>query len=147
SQAINNPFIRDFLEPGQDSSTVAQELLAHIYKRHVNRDSLFAKAGGQQEAFLGVLRRYVAELADILVHAVACDKQPDEILEEMFGDKRRRVDVTFDVGPAGEAVHVTGKLDYVFYDWRTTHNRIVDYKLTPADKPANDLFQVCLYAL
>jgi hypothetical protein len=38
-------------------------------------------------------------------------------------------------------------LDYVFYDWRTAHHRIIDYKLTPADRPADDLFQVCLYAL
>ncbi len=29
----------------------------------------------------------------------------------------------------------------------TAHQRIIDYKLTPADRPADDLFQVCLYAL
>ena len=59
-------------------------------------------------------------------------KPAGEILDQMFGDRRRRVDVTFQVGPAGEPVHVTGILDYVFYDWRTENHRIIDYKLTPA---------------
>ena len=55
--------------------------------------------------------------------------------------------MTFQVGPGGEPVHVTGILDYVFYDWRTADHRIIDYKLTPAGEPSNDLFQVALYAL
>ena len=55
--------------------------------------------------------------------------------------------MTFQVGPHGEPVRVTGILDYVFYDWRTAHHRIIDYKLTPAGEPSNDLFQVALYAL
>jgi DNA helicase HerA-like ATPase len=55
--------------------------------------------------------------------------------------------VTFQVGPHGEPVRVTGTLDYVFHDWRTAHHRVIDYKLTPAGDPSNDLFQVALYAL
>ena len=51
------------------------------------------------------------------------------------------------MGPNGEPVHVTGTLDYVFYDWRTERHRILDYKLTPGGQPTNDLFQVCVYAL
>ena len=74
-------------------------------------------------------------------------KPADEVLEQLFGDRRRRVDVTFQVGPAGEPVRVTGILDYVFYDWRTASHRILDYKLTTASEPGNDLFQVSLYAL
>ena len=89
----------------------------------------------------------MGELADIVAYARSRGKPAGEILDQMFGDRRRRVDVTFQVGPAGEPVHVTGILDYVFYDWRTENHRILDYKLTPAHQPSNDLFQVGLYAL
>ena len=87
------------------------------------------------------------ELAQIVAYARSRGKPAGEILDELFGDRRRRVEVTFPVGPAGEPVHVTGILDYVFYDWRTESHRILDYKLTPADQPTKDLFQVSLYAL
>jgi CRISPR/Cas system-associated exonuclease Cas4 (RecB family) len=146
-KAVANVAVRRILEAAVDSSALAQELLGHVYQHHVSRKALFKKSGPHQEAFLAALRRYFAELADILIHARALGKPLSEILEELFGDRRRRVDVTFEVGPAGEPVHVTGILDYVFYDWRTAHNRIIDYKLTAADKPTNDLFQVGIYAL
>lgn len=146
-QAATDPALRALLTAPADSAALAQGLLALIYRNHVKREALFQKSAVQQEAFLAALRRYVGELADILAHARACGKTTDEVLEEMFADRRRRVDVTFQVGPAGEEVHVSGLLDYVFYDWRTAHHRIIDYKLTPADRPADDLFQVCLYAL
>jgi CRISPR/Cas system-associated exonuclease Cas4 (RecB family) len=146
-QAARGPAVHALLTTSGDSETLAQGLLALIYRNHVKRETLFQKSAVQQEAFLAALRRYVGELADILAHARACGKTVDEVLEEMFADRRRRVDVTFQVGSAGEEVHVSGLLDYVFYDWRTAHHRIIDYKLTPADRPADDLFQVCLYAL
>jgi hypothetical protein len=146
-KAVADATVRRLLEAAVDSSALAQELLAHVYQHYFNRKALFKKSGPEQQAFLAALRRYFAELADILVHARALGKPLWEVLEELFGDRRRRVDVTFEVGPAGEPVHVTGILDYVFYDWRTAHNRIIDYKLTTADKPTNDLFQVGIYAL
>lgn len=146
-QAARDPVVRQALAAAAGAAGVSRKLLAHVYRDHVNRDLLFQKTGVQQQAFMAALKRYIDELADILTHAQSSGKAEAEILEEMFGDRRRRVDVTFDVGPAGEPVHVTGILDYVFYDWRTAHNRIIDYKLTVADKPTNDLFQVCLYAL
>lgn len=90
---------------------------------------------------------YIGELADIVGDALGRDKPAQEIIEQLFGDRRRRVDVTFQVGLKGEPVRVTGVLDYVFYDWRTAHQRVLDYKLTPASDPSNDLFQVALYAL
>lgn len=145
--AADDPAVRQAVGAAADAPGLAQALLAHVYRNHVNRDALVQKSAPQQQAFLGVLQRYLNELADILVHALASGRPLAEVLDQMFGDRRRRVDVTFPVGPAGEPVHVTGILDYVFYDWRTTHHRILDYKLTPADKPATDLFQVCVYAL
>jgi hypothetical protein len=146
-QAATDSAVRVLLTASGDSAALAQGLLALIYRKHVKREALFQKSAVQQEAFLAALRRYVGELADILAHARACGKTTDEVLEEMFADRRRRVDVTFQVGLAGEEVHVSGLLDYVFYDWRTANHRIIDYKLTPADRPADDLFQVCLYTL
>src|SRR5262249_21147484 len=102
---------------------------------------------GQQQALIRALGIYMGELADIVGDARARGKPAQEILDQLFGDRRRRVEVTFQVGPEGEPVRVTGILDYVFYDWRTAHHRIVDYKLTPSREPSNDLFQVALYAL
>ncbi|HKE15723.1 MAG TPA: ATP-binding protein, partial [Kofleriaceae bacterium] len=43
--------------------------------------------------------------------------------------------------------HVTGAIDYVFYDWLVKSHRIIDYKLTPATHPNKDLFQIYTYAL
>lgn len=146
-QAATDPAVRALLSSSSNHEPIAQGLLTLLYRHHVKREPLFQKSAVQQEAFLAALRRYVGELADILTHARACGKGIEEVLEEMFADRRRRVDVTFQVGPAGEEVHVSGLLDYVFYDWRTAHHRIIDYKLTPADRPGDDLFQVCLYAL
>jgi hypothetical protein len=54
--------------------------------------------------------------------------------------------VTFHVADGAQA-HVTGVIDYVFYDWRVKSHRIIDYKLTPATHPNKDLFQIYTYAL
>src|SRR5205823_3444725 len=91
-QAAADPVVRQLPDAGHANTTLAQELLAHVYRHHVNREALFQKPAAQQQAFLGVLGRYLGELADILVHARGCGKQPGAILDEMFGDKRRRAD-------------------------------------------------------
>jgi DNA helicase HerA-like ATPase len=69
------------------------------------------------------------------------------LLDQMFGDQRRKVDVTFHVGPDETAINVNGILDYLFYDWRRGQRRIIDYKLAPGTQPSMDLYQVCVYAL
>jgi DNA helicase HerA-like ATPase len=146
-QAAGDPVMRELASQQRDPDGLAQALLAVVYRQYVDRAALFARNAAQQQAFMDALRCYLRELADIVAHARGSGKSASEILDELFGDRRRRVDVTFGVGAAGQSVHVTGVLDYVFYDWRSGRNRIIDYKLTPADKPTNDLFQVCLYAL
>src|SRR5262249_22010486 len=110
-------------------------------------DALLTRPVPQRQAFIAALRTYVKELADIVADALGRGKPVGEVLDQMFGDKRRRVDVTFPVRPDGEPVRVTGILDYVFFDWRAGGHRIIDYKLTPAHEPTGDLFQVGLYAL
>ncbi len=113
----------------------------------MNLDSLAKKSAGQQQAFIRAVEIYMGELAQIVADARGRGRPATEVIDHLFGDRRRRVDVTFQVGPNAEQVRVTGALDYVFYDWRTAHHRVIDYKLTPAGEPSNDLFQVALYAL
>jgi uncharacterized protein len=146
-QAGTDRAVAELLTAGKQAPAILQGLRDYIYWNCLNRDSLFQKTVAQQQAFLAVLKVYVGELADILAYALRIGKPVDEILGEMFGDRRKRVDATFHVGPANEPVHITGELDYVFYDWRVEHHRIIDYKLTPAQGPKNDQFQVCVYAL
>lgn len=146
-KALSAPEVRDALRDRPNSQTVEQKLRAFLNRHCVNLAVLSSKPAAQQLAFTETVGVYMKELADIVAYALSTGKPADEILMQLFGDSRRNVDVTFTVGPHGEKVRVKGILDYVFYDWRTTHHRIIDYKLTPAGEPAGDLFQVGLYAL
>jgi CRISPR/Cas system-associated exonuclease Cas4 (RecB family) len=146
-QAAGDPALRQAVAAARDPEALALELRRRVFQHFVDREALFQKSASQQAAFMAALDRYLTELARIVWHALQSGKPPDEVLAEVFGDRRRKVAVTFLVGPAGEAVHVRGVLDHVFHDWRTARERILDYKLTPARQPAGDLFQVCLYAL
>lgn len=122
--------------------------LLQLFNLHcLDLEKVGAKSPPQQLALTAVVRRYLEELATVLAHAISVGRPVAELLEEFFGDARRRVDVTFAVGAHDEPVRVRGVLDYLFYDWRQNGRRILDYKLTPADSPANDLSQVALYAL
>ena len=146
-RALEAPEVRAALEGPPDPRAVERRLREYLNRTCVNLDALIQKPPAQQAAFIQAVGIYMRELADIVGDALARGKSAGEVLDHLFGDRRRRVDVTFAVGPAGEPVHVTGILDYVFYDWRTANHRILDYKLTPSDAPNHDLFQVGLYAL
>jgi hypothetical protein len=146
-RALTAPEVRAALEADPDPRTIDRLLCESLNRNCLDRASLARKPPAQQQALVRALGLYIGELADIAGDALARGKPAGEIIDHLFGDRRRRVDVTFAVGPLGEKVRVTGVLDYVFYDWRTASHRIIDYKLTPADQPSNDLFQVALYAL
>jgi hypothetical protein len=146
-RALNAPEVRDALGGDPDPTALERRLRAYLNRHCVDLDALARHPPAQQQAFIRAIGVYMGELADIIGDALARGKLAGEILDQLFGDRRRRVDVTFQVGPAGEPVRVTGVLDYVFYDWRTARHRILDYKLTPAGEPGNDLFQVALYAM
>ncbi|MBX6313604.1 MAG: PD-(D/E)XK nuclease family protein, partial [Isosphaeraceae bacterium] len=146
-EARRAPEVRAILEAASDATALQRRFLDFVNGRCIDLAALAARSVPQRQAFIRALHVYMAELADIVVDALARGKSSSDIIEHVFGDQRRRVDVTFQVGPCGESVHVTGILDYVFYDWRTANHRIIDYKLTPAHEPTNDLFQVGLYAL
>jgi uncharacterized protein len=146
-QVATDPAVFELLSATEDSAALAQALLSLVYRQHVDRETLFGRPAERQQAFMDALRRYLRELAGIVVHARAVGIPPHDTLDELFGDRRRRVDTTFSVGPAGEPVQLTGLLDHAFYDRRSGRDRIVDYRLTSAEDPANDLFQVCVFAL
>jgi DNA helicase HerA-like ATPase/CRISPR/Cas system-associated exonuclease Cas4 (RecB family) len=139
--------VRAAFEEAADPRAIEQRLRTYLNANCVNLDVLASKPAAQQQAFIRAVETYMGELADIVADARSRGKAAGEIVDHLFGDRRRRVDVTFQVGPQGEPVRITGTLDYVFYDWRTAHHRVIDYKLTPAGEPSNDLFQVALYAL
>jgi len=146
-RALDAPEVRDALNGDPDPRAVERQLRAFLNHHCVDLDALARRPPSQQQAFTRTVGVYMGELSDIVGDALTRGKPAGKILEQLFGDSRRRVDVTFQVGPHGEQVRVTGILDYVFYDWRTSHHRILDYKLTPSGEPSNDLFQVALYAL
>lgn len=146
-QALDSDEVRTTIETEFHSRAIEQSLRAYMNQKCVNLDLLAQKSSEQQQAFIRAVAIYMGELAEIVADARTRGKPAEEVIDHLFGDRRRRVDVTFQVGPKGETVRITGTLDYVFYDWRTAHHRVLDYKLTPADDPSNDLFQVALYAL
>lgn len=146
-KALDASEVRGALLDRPDPRSLERRLREFLNRQCVNLDALAAKPPAQQQAFIRAVGIYMGELADIAGDALSRGKPASEVLEQLFGDQRRHVDVTFPVGPNGEGVRVKGILDYVFYDWRNTRHRIIDYKLTPADQPSCDLFQVGLYAL
>jgi len=145
--ALEATEVREALAGDPEPRSLERRLRAYLNRYCVDLDALASRPPAQQQAFIRSVGLYMGELADIVGDALRRGKPADEILYQLFGDRRRRVDVTFQVGPEGEPIRVTGVLDYVFYDWRTARQRILDYKLTPAGEPSNDLFQVALYAL
>lgn len=139
--------IRDLLKSAESSTEFQQGLLRYYNLNCLNRRLLATKSVESIRAFKTCVHNYMKELADIVVYALSNGLGDDDILGQLFGDRRKQVDMTFHVGPDAEPVHITGRLDYVFYDWRIQNHRILDYKLTPSDSPNNDLFQVVTYAL
>ena len=146
SQALADPQLRALLAQAEGPVPIAQGLGQIVFTRFVNHGTLRGFKGEQQQAFIAALRTYLEELAQVIAFLLNEQKMPMEtVLEHLFGHNQRGVQVDFDFAPT--PVRVKGILDYMFYDPRHNRQRILDYKLTPADTPANDLFQVCVYAL
>jgi DNA helicase HerA-like ATPase len=145
-RARHAPEVRDAVERSYGSEQLKQALLAYVNTQCVDLDKLAKRSVPLRQAFTRTLIAYFSELSEIINYATSNGVSPDEVLSQLFGDNRRRVDVTFHVGDEHQA-HVAGAIDYVFYDWRTKCHRIVDYKLTPHDHVDRDLFQVCAYSL
>jgi DNA helicase HerA-like ATPase len=131
---------------GGDAEALRKRLLQHFNDRCLVLDTFATRSVEMRRAFIEAVHAYFEEMARIVVHARAAGVTPAAVRDQLFGDQRKRVDVTFHVADDVQ-VHVTGAIDYVFFDARLGKHRIVDYKLTPAAAPNNDLFQVYTYAL
>ena len=139
--------VRDIVRTSNSQQSLLQALMIYLQRECLNRDLLMRKSPEIIANFSRCIETYMSELADIIHYAKTIHKDPDEIVNQLFADMPKRVDVTFHLGPQRQPVHVTGRLDYVFFDWRSQRLRIVDYKLAPATHLNKDQFQVAIYAL
>ncbi|WP_425615847.1 PD-(D/E)XK nuclease family protein [Anatilimnocola sp. NA78] len=124
-----------------------ENLKRFIVQNCLNRKTLASKKVPQQLAFQNAFDQYVGELSDVLSYATGRGKSIEELLREFFGDSRKRVDVTFYVGPKQSPVRVRGALDYIHFDYRSATSRIIDFKLTSSETSSKDLLQASLYSL
>ncbi|WP_437724769.1 helicase HerA-like domain-containing protein [Sorangium sp. So ce861] len=134
------------LEGARDAAGLQQALMRWFNASCIDLDAFAARPVALRLGFIAAVQVYMEELARLAVHARAAGLPAAELRRQLFGDSRKRVDVTFHVGEDVH-VHVTGAIDYVYFDPRLGKHRIVDYKLTPATSPNSDLFQVFTYAL
>jgi hypothetical protein len=146
SKASRATEIQKALDESEGAEALRQAFLRFANTQCIDLKKLATRSVPLRQALTTTLQAYFAELADMVNYALSRGTSTTEVKEQIFGDRRQRVDVTFRVGDGDEA-HVTGALDYVFYDWRTSSHRIVDYKLIPPDHQNKDLFQVCAYVL
>ena len=158
NRATTDPELRDathfaYRNPNANPSTQDHPVFraaSQLLSNHCLNLSLYhTRTMDQQAAFTKATNHYLLDLVKIIQHAANDPNrpEPDHLLLELFGDNRRAVNVTFQVGVRNEQVNVRGILDYIFYDRRKAGHWIIDYKLTPANQPNNDLFQVSLYSL
>ncbi len=146
-EAGNDRAVRVILTEAKDKEALGQALLREVYTRFVKQPTLMRFNGQGQQNFIGALRRYLHELAEVLYFLLTVEKMPvNTVLEYFFSHTQRYVNAQFDFGAHG-AVRVTGILDYLFFDPRAGHLCVIDYKLTPAQEQAKDLFQASVYAL
>jgi hypothetical protein len=145
-EARNAPEVYAAVERAEAPAQLTQELLRYINSHCIDLVAFARKSVELRQGFTRALHVYIGELAQILTYGRSSGIASGVAIDHLFGDSRKRVDVTFHVA-AGASAHVTGAIDYVFYDWRVKSHRIIDYKLTPATHPNKDLFQIYTYAL
>ncbi|HTE54824.1 MAG TPA: DUF87 domain-containing protein [Kofleriaceae bacterium] len=145
-EALHASDVHTAVERAETAAQLTQDLLRYINKHCIDLAALTRRTVEMRKGFTAALHLYVAELAQIITHGRSSGIGAQDIIRRLFGDWRKRVDATFHVGERTH-VHVTGIIDYVFYDWRVKSQRIIDYKLTPFTSPDKDLFQVHTYAL
>lgn len=144
--AARCPELKSLLANHRDGAELHRPL-HDLIVRHANKKRLSSAAIAHRDNYHLALQSYTNEFADVLSAGLKQCGSAEQVIDQMFGDLRKTVDVTFDVGPNDQKVRITGRLDYVFYDWQRDRHRIVDYKLTPGLSVEADLYQVCVYAL
>ena len=145
--ATKDSSLRSLLQTASNRDSLFRGIMECFTTKALNRQVLNSKPADLIFNFSNCVEVYFGELADIMHYGRESGRDAEEIIRELFGVMPKKVDVTLHVGPNRRPVHITGRLDYVFFDWRSNSLRILDYKLTPASSPDNDLFQVMTYAL
>ncbi|MEZ4239004.1 MAG: PD-(D/E)XK nuclease family protein [Myxococcota bacterium] len=146
ARAAGDDAVREALQTAQSAADLHRAFAVH-FQRSFDPRALAGKPVQVQRGFVDALHCYLEELANVAVAARTSGVDVARIVEQLFGDPRKKVDVTFELHD-GQRVRVTGAVDYVFFDWRTERHRIFDYKLAGgATGGHGDLVQVSAYAL
>ncbi|AMV21845.1 PD-(D/E)XK nuclease family protein [Planctomyces sp. SH-PL14] len=141
------PELLELIERYDSRDGLLQEVMRLFHHEALNRTQLHSKSAEVIQNFTRCVRLYFQEFVDIVHYGRSVGRTPQETVQQLFADLSKRLDVTFHVGPRQSPVHVTGRLDYIFFDWRSDALRILDYKLMPDTHPNHDLFQVVTYSL
>ncbi len=145
-QAKKDTRLLGLVEEAEGEVQLTQSLMRYVNETCIDLQRLSKKPVQLRRVLVDALFQYFEELSSLINYALSNGREAREVMFEMFGDGRRRVDVTFHF-PHHEAAHVTGAIDYIYYDWRLGSHRVIDYKLTPHEHVNRDLFQVSAYAL
>jgi len=141
------PELAGLIETCQSKDELLQGVMRLFNQQALNRTLLHAKSADVIVNFSRCVELYMREFVDIVHYGRSVGRTARETIQQLFADLSKRLDVTFHVGPRQVPVHVTGRLDYIFFDWRSDSLRILDYKLMPDAHPNHDQFQVVTYAL
>ncbi|MCA9080450.1 MAG: DUF853 family protein [Planctomycetaceae bacterium] len=145
--AYQQPVLRTLIAETHERDELFRGIMRWFNEAALNRDALYEKSAELIVNFTNCVETYLRELTDIIHFGRQSGREPEDIVTQLFAPLPKKVDVTLHVGPNRQPVHVTGALDYVFFDWRSRSMRILDYKLTPAESPHKDQIQVATYAL
>ncbi|MGF1466097.1 MAG: helicase HerA-like domain-containing protein [Sandaracinaceae bacterium] len=142
------PEIREIFEKAQRPEDIHQGLGRFVHARCLDTRALAERRVEYQQGFVRALQTYLAELSELTFYGLTQSRgiTPDVAAEHLFGDPRKRVDVSLRVLD-DDAVRITGSLDHLYYDWRLGAYRVLEYKLTPRSPLHGDLVQASAYAL
>lgn len=99
-----------------------------------------------QQAFVGALHAFLEELAGAAMHGRESGMKAHAVASGLFGEARPEVDVTVQLSD-GEAARLNGSIDFMFFDWRTGRQRILDFQLAADGDAAGDLGQASTCAV
>lgn len=126
---------------------IVEAFMRFLGEECLDHEGLRKKSVPAVQVFLAAVRVCMGRFASHVQYGLALGLPVRTVLDQLFGDLGKRVDVTFKIGPEKVAVRVNGAIDCIFRDLTTGAERILDYKLTPASQPSKDVLQSALYAL
>ena len=94
-QALRAPDVHVAVERAEAPAQLTQDLLKYINATCIDLVALSKKTVPLRMGFTRALHQYIGELAQILTYGRSRDIAPGKAIEFLFGDSRKRVDVTF----------------------------------------------------